>query len=646
MVDKIKNMVGQGFSARKIAQYVNLSFEEVTEIIKNNNFIIKKQNFDESKIDEIIDLYGKGVSAKNIGSIYNIDKRRVLKWAQNSGILRSVEESHRIHQVNEHIFDNISTQHQAYWLGFLYADAYNCETTNAIILTLKEDDKNHIIKFIEFVGGDVNHIKYNINELGNSWSYKINSKYLSIKLKELGCPQAKSFIITYPDWLNKQLNYHFIRGYFDGDGCLTFRQKQREYKWSLVGTEKFCNSIQNIFNLDNINIPFHYISKTNSNTYELETSGNLKIEKICDLLYKNVNIYLDRKYDKYLKLKEFNDCRRKRKFNTLIKINNVEMNNIFFKSLSIEERKKFIIPITDYFYNDGFVYPDDQEKVIREYRKLCETEIDLSNIEINNHSRLGTYICKYFCKSFYNSFSSDSVSVVNAYTKDNIEKAVIGKLGINTNIEPKTINFSPQTIIDELKDIRLAAQISIFKPVIAKYICLKYSNPGDVVGDYSCGFGGRLLGAISCNRKYIGTDPLTSIELQKMIEFFKFENATVLNIGSELYKGQENSIDLYWSSPPYYDLERYSKSLNQAYNKGEDYFYNIYWRNTLQNIKYMLKPDKWFGVNVTDKYFQMIEIAKEYFGEIKEETKLISYRYHFASNKVKKEKIFMFKNIK
>jgi hypothetical protein len=187
----------------------------------------------------------------------------------------------------------------------------------------------------------------------------------------------------------------------------------------------------------------------------------------------------------------------------------------------------------------------------------------------------------------------------------------------------------------------------MFKPVVAKYVCTKYSEFGDVVGDYSCGFGGRMLGAASCGRKYVGTDPLTVPELNKMASFFDLKDITLHHLGSENYKGPENSVDLYWSSPPYYDQELYSDDETQAYNNGEDYFYNVYWDNTLKNIKYMLKPGKWFGLNVKN-YPKMLSMAKKHFGEEQEKIGLRTIRSHLTkqAGTEKYEYIYMFLNNK
>jgi DNA modification methylase len=157
---------------------------------------------------------------------------------------------------------------------------------------------------------------------------------------------------------------------------------------------------------------------------------------------------------------------------------------------------------------------------------------------------------------------------------------------------------------------------------------------------------------MASDRKYIGIDPLTVPDLEKMANHFGFKNYKLIQNGSEHYCEEKNSVDLIYTSPPYWNQEQYSKDLTQAYNNGEDYFYNIYWKKTLENAKYMLKPGKWFGLNITIKYPKMIQMAKDVFGDIKEEVKLrtIKNHLHKANSKSpdidKYEPIYMFINNK
>ena len=126
-------------------------------------------------------------------------------------------------------------------------------------------------------------------------------------MHKLGCPQAKSFIIKYPNWLDPKLNKHFIRGMVDGDGCITYRKKQNEWKWDLVSTKEGCESIQKImYNEIGFEPHIGYLSQTNNNTYILMQGGNEKVLKIAEWLYKDSlhSARLDRKYQKYLDLKK------------------------------------------------------------------------------------------------------------------------------------------------------------------------------------------------------------------------------------------------------------------------------------------------------------------------------------------------------
>ena len=127
------------------------------------------------------------------------------------------------------------------------------------------------------------------------------------------------------------------------------------------------------------------------------------------------------------------------------------------------------------------------------------------------------------------------------------------------------------------------------------------------VYDYSCGYGGRLLGIGSSNFKYnyIGVEPNTETVaylnyLNDVIDEATGVRGTIVQDVSENY--QPEDIDLAFSSPPYFNLEKYSNEETQCMVqfKTEDEWFEGYVAPTMQNIRKGLNSDGVFATNIAD----------------------------------------------
>jgi hypothetical protein len=114
-------------------------------------------------------------------------------------------------------------------------------------------------------------------------------------------------------------------------------------------------------------------------------------------------------------------------------------------------------------------------------------------------------------------------------------------------------------------------RVSNFRPAAARALISRYSRSGEIVLDFSAGFGGRLLGCLTLNRRYIGIDPaLHQINgLRSMLVAlrpFTSANATIVHDRAEdvLPRLPSETIDLVFSSPPYFNVERYDSDDNQS----------------------------------------------------------------------------------
>ena len=104
---------------------------------------------------------------------------------------------------------------------------------------------------------------------------------------------------------------------FDSDGCITRSCSKKypnsfNYYISFVSTEKFIKGIQKYLkkelNITNKKIQTRFPERKN-NIRILNIDGNLQVEKILNHLYDNSTIFLERKYKKYLELKNINYMR-------------------------------------------------------------------------------------------------------------------------------------------------------------------------------------------------------------------------------------------------------------------------------------------------------------------------------------------------
>lgn len=202
-------------------------------------------------------------------------------------------------KINEHIFDTIDTEEKAYWLGFLFADGNVSKRDNCFEMSLAEKDKEHLEKFNNFINHSRNiklkKVKLN-NKVFNAYKCSFNSKHFCDILKQYGCVPQKSNILKFPDeniFSNKNLIKDFLRGYFDGDGCITHCNKEHTIiAIKICGTVEFLNKYQNYLPLNN-----HKITITRS-VPELTFMGGSGFT-ICNFLYQNSTIYLERKYELY-----------------------------------------------------------------------------------------------------------------------------------------------------------------------------------------------------------------------------------------------------------------------------------------------------------------------------------------------------------
>lgn len=193
-------------------------------------------------------------------------------------------------------FEKIDTEEKAYWLGFLYADGSVGSKEDKIELGLAEKDLKHIEKFKTFM--NINN-KISYREKTKSYRMSFRSAQCKQDLINKGCVPKKSLILNFPNenQVPKYLIRHFIRGYFDGDGWFTNTEKC--FQVGIIGTENFINGfLDSIENIDKKNKIFDVHREDRAKRYVFGAYND--VLNFLNWIYKDSNIYLDRKYASYL----------------------------------------------------------------------------------------------------------------------------------------------------------------------------------------------------------------------------------------------------------------------------------------------------------------------------------------------------------
>lgn len=201
---------------------------------------------------------------------------------------------------NDHYFDNIDTEEKAYIFGLFCADGWLTKK-NGVGIYLKEEDKYMVEKFASCFW---NREPYYINgKTCAGYETCITLPNTSEKLKEYGITVRKSYELRFPKCVPEDLLPDFVRGYFDGDGCISGKQV------SFVGTIYFIEELISVMskyaNVSDKVHPFRASKKLENNiNVSICWSGIEQCKKIRDWMYRNgeAELYLKRKYEKFLRL--------------------------------------------------------------------------------------------------------------------------------------------------------------------------------------------------------------------------------------------------------------------------------------------------------------------------------------------------------
>jgi hypothetical protein len=239
------------------------------------------------------------------------------------------------------------------------------------------------------------------------------------------------------------------------------------------------------------------------------------------------------------------------------------------KKLSVQDIDEIASQVVYIYRQRGFPYYSLSDTEI--YKIVTSLkEFDIHNLELPNNelqqNMLGLNLVNMFHPQMWEVQCGNSKTPKQVFDSD-----ILFKNAILKRIKYSDTKLQPFNIRKSLKAFG-SQSVSNFRPTIAKWVCERYGNGGEVL-DPCSGYSGRLLGALTSNvTQYIGIDPdyrqvnggnslIAKLNTIGLVE----SSGVILQNAFEDTPIDKESYDLVFTSPPYYNKEKYSYDDTQSW---------------------------------------------------------------------------------
>ena len=261
---------------------------------------INQLKYTEQEIKKFGEYYKLGHSLKETAEYFNVNyhtlKQNLIRFGYRTPIKKLSNQ--RVTSIT--YFDCIDTHEKAYFLGLLFADGYISKTPYGVNIgiVLQLQDKY----ILEHLKREIN-VSNKISDYKNSSKFSVTCQHMYKILRSLGIKENKSHLDYKIPNIDENFINSFILGYFDGDGCITIKSTGYSVVSICCNSKLFLEDIQKYLNKLNIATrPITTEKRMHNNLFVLYLSKKENQLKFMNLIYKNSNIFLQRKYRKFLQI--------------------------------------------------------------------------------------------------------------------------------------------------------------------------------------------------------------------------------------------------------------------------------------------------------------------------------------------------------
>jgi hypothetical protein len=249
-----------------------------------------------------------------------------------------------------------------------------------------------------------------------------------------------------------------------------------------------------------------------------------------------------------------------------------------FSVLSIKEQDEKINDIVYFYQSRGVNFLIERQNKWESHMNSV-FDINPNNLINDDHisfSNLGNKFLMSHFSNFWEAKAKGGQSPKEVFDNKEYLSDIIRKIIVQGYFPSK------EKILKALQRYRGNKQVSGFMPCVAKSIYHKYCEEDSRVFDFCAGYGGRLFGAMACDKVKSYTcsevnfetysnlhDLYRTLRLHREVE----KEVSIFNQDSILAMKQfaDKSFDFCFTSPPYFNAEIYSDDSSQSCNRYKSY---------------------------------------------------------------------------
>jgi len=224
--------------------------------------------------------------------------------------------------------------------------------------------------------------------------------------------------------------------------------------------------------------------------------------------------------------------------------------------------------VFEHYRRDGFPYPQVSDGDIQAGFLALQQAATCLNDGVIRLSPIGSKLATPFHKHMFEVQCRDARTLMEAFSDDEtLRQAITRQIQTGRRLTKAAVRRS-------LTNESHVQGPSNFRPTAAKSIYQHFNSKLTV--DFSMGWGGRMLGAMAAGVEYVGIDPSSTaiagnaellLSIQRLCPSAVSKVEITQACAEDVLGQQRWRPDLIFTSPPYFNVERYSNEPTQSFKR-------------------------------------------------------------------------------